>query len=262
MVEGLMRDFPQNPAPENAVEAARRAVRPVLHRRFYRSATAAVAADGFSVRLDDKPVRTPAGRALIAPTLRLAQAIAAEWDAQGETIDPAAMPLTRLANSIIDGVRDRPVPVAAEVRKYLGSDLVCYRAGSPQALVDRQARAWDPILDWARQTLSADFMLGEGVIPIAQPGPALAAAAAAIPDEAWRLGAMHAVTTLTGSALIALALHRGRLTADEAWAAAHVDEDWNIEQWGEDELARERRAFRLAEFLAAASVLRALPASF
>jgi chaperone required for assembly of F1-ATPase len=255
-----MRDVFKNVSPGNAAAAARRAARPALRRRFYDKATAAPAADGFSVALDGKPVRTPAGRVLGAPHLDLAQAIAAEWDAQGNVIDPAKMPLTRLANAVIDGVRDHAGAVAAEIKKYLASDLVCYRATSPRGLVERQARHWDPILAWAGEALGARFFLAEGVIHVAQPEASLAAAAAAIPADPWRLGAVHAVTTLTGSALIALALARGRLTADAAWQAAHLDEDWNIEQWGRDESARERRAFHFAELQAAATVLLCRPA--
>jgi chaperone required for assembly of F1-ATPase len=250
-----MRELFDNIPPENPVEAARRGARPALRRRFYETATAA---EDFTVRLDDKLLRTPAGRVLAAPTLALAQAIAAEWDAQRALIDPSTMPLTRLANAIIDGVADCPGPVAAEVEKYLASDLVCYRGSAPEALVERQARAWDPILTWAGDTLGAHFVVGEGVVHVAQPAAALAAARAAIPDDPWRLGAVHAATTLTGSALIALALLCGRLTAEEAWHAAHIDEDWNIEKWGEDALAAERRTFRFAEMQAAALVLRSL----
>jgi chaperone required for assembly of F1-ATPase len=253
-----MRDPLENAPPQDPVEAARRSTRAILRRRFYQKATTAAAAEGYAVRLDDKPVRTPAGRVLAAPMLALAQAIAAEWEAQGETIDPAKMPQTRLANAIIDGVSDQPGPVAAEVEKYLGSDLVCYRAGSPQGLVERQAEHWDPILAWARETLGARFSLGQGVVPVVQPEAARVAARAAIPDDPWRLGAVHVVTTLTGSALIALALSRGRLSAEEAWRAAHVDEDWNMEQWGRDETALERRAFHFAELQAAATVLQLL----
>jgi chaperone required for assembly of F1-ATPase len=227
----------------------------VLRHRFYDTASTVAAAEGFAIELDGKGVRTPAGRVLAAPTPALAQAIAAEWDAQRDVIDPAKMPLTRLANSIIDGVADNAAAVAAEIVKYLASDLVCYRAGSPQGLVERQARHWDPILAFARDMLGARFVLTEGVVPISQPEPALAAAAAAIPTDPWRLGAVSTVTTLTGSALIALALLRGAITVDAAWQAAHVDEDWNIAQWGEDDLATERRAFRFAEFQAAATVL-------
>ncbi len=253
-----MRDLFENVSPEHAMEAARRAVRPTLRKRFYDKAAAVISGDGFAVRLDDKPVRTPAGCVLAAPALTLAQAIAAEWDAQRERIDPASMPLTRLANSIIDGVHDRPTAVAAEVEKYLASDLVCYRAGSPPGLAARQVHHWDPLLDWASQTLGARLAVGEGVVHVAQPEAALAAARAAIPTDPWRLGAVHTLTTLTGSALIALALARGRLTAEEAWQAAHVDEDWNMEQWGRDELALERRAFRFAELRAAVTVLGSL----
>jgi chaperone required for assembly of F1-ATPase len=251
-----MRDpFEDAPSPD-PVEAVRRAQRPVRRPRFYETAAIAAVAEGHAVRLDGKPVRTPAGRLLAAPALALAQAIAAEWNAQRETIDPAKMPLTRLANVIIDGVSDHPGPVAAEIEKYLATDLVCYRAASPAGLVERQARHWDPILDWAREALGARFSVGEGVIHVAQPEPALAAARAAIPDDPWRLGAVHAATTLTGSALIALALLRARLTADEAWAVAHVEEDWNMEQWGRDEIVLERRGLRFAELQAAAMILK------
>jgi chaperone required for assembly of F1-ATPase len=253
-----MRELFDNGSPESPVEAARRSVRRSQRKRFYDNATATAADDGFAVRLDSKSVRTPAGRLLAAPTLALAQAIAAEWNAQGDVIDPAKMPLTRLVNAITDGVSDHMGPVAAEVEKYLTSDLVCYRAVSPKGLVERQVKEWDPILDWARETLGADFSVGEGVIPVTQPAYALTAAGAAIPNDPWRLGAVNAVTTLTGSALIGLALMRGRLTAEQAWRAANVDEDWNIEQWGGDETALERRAFRFAELQAAAKMLQSL----
>jgi chaperone required for assembly of F1-ATPase len=250
-----MRDLFDTINPSDPMESARRGGRPVLRRRSYEKATIAAGADGHIVCLDDKPVRTPARRALGAPTLALALAIAAEWDAQRDVIDPAKMPLTRLANAVIDGVADSPGPVAAEIEKYLSSDLLCYRATGPQELRDRQARHWDPILAWAQNTLGAHFKLGDGVVYVAQPQAALTAASAAIPTDPWRLGAVNLVTTLTGSALLALALLRGRLSAEAAWQAAHVDEDWNMEQWGRDEMALERRAFRFAELQAAATVL-------
>jgi chaperone required for assembly of F1-ATPase len=254
-----MRELFENAPPDDPIEATRRSMRTVLPRRFYETAATAAVADGYAVRLDDKPVRTPARRVLAAPTLVLAEAIAAEWQAQKDVIDPAKMPLTRLANAIIDGVADAPQPVAAEIAKYLASDLLLYRASAPPGLVERQAQHWDPILDWARQALGADFKLGEGVVHVAQPEAALAAARAAIPLEPWRLGAVHAMTTLTGSALIALAMGRGALSADAAWQAAHVDEDWNMAQWGRDEMAAARQEFRFAEFQAAATVLACCP---
>jgi chaperone required for assembly of F1-ATPase len=250
-----MPDFPTNADPKSAVEAARQGARKQVLRRFYRTVETKPDGDNFCVQLDGKPARTPAGRQLAAPSAALAQAIATEWQAQGDVIDPATMPLTRLANSIIDGVSDRADAVAAEVKKYLATDLICYRATSPQKLAALQAQHWDPIVRWATETLGSQFLVTDGVVHVAQPDAALAAASAAVPQNPWRLGAIHAATTLTGSALIALALAHGKLSADQAWAAAHVDEDWNIAQWGEDELAMQRRAFRFAEFQAAARVL-------
>jgi chaperone required for assembly of F1-ATPase len=256
MFESSMRDLFENIPWENATEAVRRGARPAQRRRFYGKVTIAPAADGYAVRLDDKPVRTPARHIVAAPTLALAQAIAAEWEGQGDIIDPATMPLTRLANAIIDGVAAAPLPVAAEIEKYLSSDLLFYRASSPHELRERQARHWDPILAWARDALDAHFKLGDGIIHVDQPEAALTAASTAIPTDPWRLGAVHAATTLTGSALIALAMLRRRLSAEAAWQAAHVDEDWNMEQWGGDEAALERRAFRFAELQAAATILK------
>jgi chaperone required for assembly of F1-ATPase len=254
-----MREPSENVPRRDPRAAARRGAAPEKRRRFYNTASSAPFGDGgFEVLLDDKPALTPAGRMLAAPSAPLAQAIVAEWQAQREVIDPASMPLTRLANSIIDGMSDRADAVAAEVKKYLASDLVCYRATSPQKLVERQAEHWDPILAWAGTALGARFIATDGVVHVAQADAALTAAGAAVPRGPWRLGAVHLATTLTGSALIALALANGKLSVDEAWTAAHVDEDWNIAQWGEDEEAAARRASRLAEFQAGATVLRLL----
>jgi chaperone required for assembly of F1-ATPase len=241
--------------PLDPTEAARRNMRPQLRKRFYSAVSVEKGPAGYGVLLDGRPVKTPARRTLAAPTEALAQALADEWEAQREVVDPAAMPLTRLANSIIDGVADAPAAVRAEVAKFMGSDLVCYRAGNPDGLVARQMQHWNPIIAWARDALGARFVLGEGVMFVAQPEEALAAAARAIPDDPWRLGAVNAITTLTGSALIALAVAQGHLSADDAWAATHVDEDWNMQQWGRDEQALERRAAREAEMKAAARVL-------
>jgi len=250
-----MRDRSAASPGSDPLAAARRGVRPAPRRRFYKTAAAHKSDDGFYVALDGKPVRTPARRVLVVPMLALAQAIAAEWQAQRELIDPAQMPLTRLANAIVDGVARAPAPVTAEIEKYLASDLLFYRAREPQQLRQRQAERWDPILAWAGKALGAQFTLGEGVVHVTQPEAALRAARAAIPADPWRLGALYVVTTLTGSVLIALALMAGALSAEAAWQAAHVDEDWNMEQWGRDEAAMQRRAFRLAEFQAAALVL-------
>lgn len=246
---------PANTAVDNPAAAVRRADGPARPRRFYDNVSVEKTADGHAVRLDARPVHTPARKILAAPNGRLAAALAAEWAAQGEVVDPASMPLTRLANAIIDAVAARPAPVAADIAAYLSCDLLFYRAGSPRALVERQSRHWDPILDWAADTLGARFVCTEGVVFVAQPPAALAAATAAICGDAWRLGALSAATTLTGSALIALALARRALPVEAAWAAANVDEDWNMEQWGRDALALQRRSLRRAELGAAALVL-------
>jgi chaperone required for assembly of F1-ATPase len=242
--------------PLDPTEAARRSVRPHLRKRFYERAHVGESGEGgVPILLDGKPVKTPARRALSLPSRALAEAVAAEWDAQTDVIDPARMPLTRLANSVIDAVADKPAPVAEEIAKYLGSDLLCYRADAPAGLVESQARAWDPVLLWVRDQFGARFVLAQGVVHVPQPQEAIAAIRAAVPAEPWRLGALSAITTLTGSALLALALAHGALAAEAAWAAAHVDEDWQMSQWGRDELALARRQYREAEFQAAVTVL-------
>ncbi len=250
----IFEDIFINP-PLDPAESARRNMRPALRKRFYENACVGAEAGSFAVLLDGKPVRTPARRALAAPSRELTQALADEWNAQADTIEPAKMPLTRLANIVIDAVADAPAPVASEIVKYLGTDLACYRASEPAGLVERQAQHWDPLLAFACEALGARFVLAQGITFVAQPPEAVAAAAKAIPQNPWRLGALSSIVTLTGSALIALALAQGHMSADAAWEAAHVDEDWQMHKWGRDEAALARRAFRLAEMQAAAMVL-------
>jgi chaperone required for assembly of F1-ATPase len=242
-------------APE---EAVRRSARAPRRKRFYAHAGVVEAADGFAVTLDGKPIRTPSGCQVVAPRREIAEAIAAEWEAQQDTIDPLTMPLTRFANSVVDAVVYRVEAVRDDVAKYFGSDLLFYRAGHPDALVALEARHWDPVLFWAADALGAHFILAEGIVHVRQPDSAVAAARAALPADPWSIAALHVVTTLTGSALLALALVHGVLDQDQVWAAAHVDEDWNIEKWGADEEIAARRAARLVDFRAAASILGAL----
>jgi chaperone required for assembly of F1-ATPase len=171
-------------------------------------------------------------------------------------INPASMPLTRFANTAIDAVSDTLEDVAGDIVAYAGSDLVCYRSEGQEDLAALQAQHWDPVVAWAREALRAHFTVTKGVIPVAQPQPALFAISAALePHEAFRLTGLHILTTLTGSALIALAHGRGFLTAEDAWRAAHVDEDYQIKLWGPDEEAAARRAHRAAEFFAASRML-------
>src|SRR5450755_1096585 len=244
-------------SPLDPQEAVRRTMRVPRRKRFYAHAGVIDAPDGFVITLDDKPIRTPSGRALVAPTRQIADAMSAEWEAQQETIDPLTMPLTRFGNSV-DAVAERVEAVADDVAKYLGSDLLFYRAGHPEALVAREAALWDPVVFWAADTLGAHFILAEGIVHVRQPEPAIAAARAAFPVDPWSIAALHVVTTVTGSALLALALLHGVLDADQVWAAAHVDEDWNIEKWGIDEEVAARRAARLVDFRAAGRILKSL----
>jgi chaperone required for assembly of F1-ATPase len=245
------------------LEAARRSARTPRRKRFYTradvsSAGAGEADSGFFVTLDGKPIRTPSGRKVVVPARSIAQTIADEWNAQGETIDPLTMPVTRLANSVVQGVVDRVDAVTDDVAKYLGSDLLFYRAGHPEALVAREAKHWDPVVFWAAESLGAHFILAEGVVPVRQSEQAIAAARANLPSDPWAIAALHVVTTLTGSALLALALFHGAIDEDRAWAAAHVDEDWNAEKWGVDEEVTARRAARLVDYKAASGILKAL----
>jgi chaperone required for assembly of F1-ATPase len=229
-----------------------------LPRRVYKAvAVAPAGADGaFAIMLDGKPARTPARLPLAVPTRALAEAVAAEWQAQGERIDPATMPLNRLVNSVLDGVRGREGEVRADIVKYAGSDLVCYRAATPDELARRQAEHWDPVLAWAREALSASFATAAGLMPVGQPEAATSAVARSLAHhDAFALGALHVMTTLMGSALLALAHAQGRLGLEAAWAAAHVDEDFQISQWGEDAEAAARRRRRWAEMQAAARLL-------
>ncbi|WP_315705671.1 MULTISPECIES: ATP12 family chaperone protein [unclassified Bradyrhizobium] len=246
-------------SPPDPQEKAREAMRSPQRKRFYKQAGVKEAeGGGFVITLDDRPIRSPSARIITVPVKELADAVAAEWQAQAETIDPMTMPLTRFANSVIEGVVDRTELVRDDVAKYLQSDLLFYRAGHPEALVQREAQHWDPVLAWARDSLGAHFILAEGVMHVLQPDAAVEAARASLPLDPWRIAAAHVVTTITGSALLALTLLHGVRDANQVWAAAHVDEDWNAEQWGADEEALARRAARKVDFGAAAEILRAL----
>jgi chaperone required for assembly of F1-ATPase len=230
---------------------------PALPKRFYQDAVARPEESGFVLALDGRPARTPGRNVLALPTQALGDAVAAEWSAQGATIDPSTMPLTRLANTAIDGVSREMDAVRAELSRYAGSDLVMYRAGDPVPLVAAQAGAWDPVLDWARGALGARFVLSEGVTFVTQPEGSLARIREALDAEAspFRLASLHFATTLTGSVLIALMHAAGAITADAAWRTAHVDELFQESRWGLDEEAAERRRRREAEFNAASRML-------
>lgn len=230
-----------------------------LPKRFYKDVTVAESNGGYAILLDGRPVRTPKKLQLVVPKRGLAEAIAAEWAAQGTEINPAMMPLSKLAITALDGVAAHASAVADDIVKFAGSDLLCYRAEAPAALQRLQAKAWDPVLAWAEAELGTRFLLAEGVMPVEQSPSTLERVAEAVaPFEPMALTCLHVMTTLTGSAILALAEAKGQLTAEEAWGAAHVDEDWQIAQWGVDVEAAERRARRWTEMQAASRFLRLL----
>jgi chaperone required for assembly of F1-ATPase len=225
-------------------------------RRFYETARAGPADNGLStVLLDGRPLRTPA-RALLAAPTPLAEAMAAEWNAQAEIIEPTTMPLTRLVNTAIDGVAGAIEPVKDDIAAIAGNDLVIYRADWPEGLAERQRAAWDPVIADAQARFGVRLVLTEGVMPVRQDERLAPAVRAALPNTPLPLAALHQLTTLTGSAFMALAVRAGALAFEDAWRAAHVDEDWNIMEWGEDAQAAERRAARKRDAEAAATILR------
>jgi chaperone required for assembly of F1-ATPase len=228
-------------------------------KRFWKTARSERVEGGWLVRLDSRPVRTPARRLCIVPLAAMADGIAGEWNAQGERIDPLSMPLTRAASTCLDRVMPELEAVRRNVAGYGGTDLLCYRAPEPAELALRQARGWDPVLDWAAAALGARLHVGEGVMHIVQPPEAVARLGAEIDAlDAWELTALSELATLTGSLVLALAVCHGRLEPAEAWALSRIDEQWNIEHWGEDAEAAQLAARREADFLAAARLLRLL----
>ncbi|RBP06232.1 chaperone required for assembly of F1-ATPase [Roseiarcus fermentans] len=241
----------------DSIRAAQANMRPAPLRRFYKTAEAREADGLFALTLDGRGARTPGRNRLAARSRAVMERVAEEWARQREIIDPADMPITRLVNSAVDGVAKAMEATRAEIVRYAGSDLLCYRAEAPEALAERQRLAFDPILDWAAETLGARFALAGGILHVEQPAETLAAVRAAVEavDDPVALAALSVATTLTGSAVLALAVARGRLAPEEAWRLAHVDEDFQIETWGADEEATARRAARWRDMEAAASVL-------
>ncbi len=204
-------------------------------KRFYKEAKIVPADGAFAVELDGKPLRTPEKRALIVPTAKLAEAIADEWQGQGITVKPLSLPFTRLVSTAIDRVTPRRAEVIAEIAKYATTDTLCYRADEPLALVERQQKIWQPLLDWAEARLGASFVVTHGVSPVAQSPATLAAIERVVAaHDAMRLVALHLTTTACGSVVLGLALLAERISAEEAFAAAQLDETFQIERWGED----------------------------
>jgi len=222
-------------------------------KRFYNEATVG---EGNRILLDGRPVKTPARADLALPNARLAEAIAEEWNAQDESIDPRAMPLTGLANAAIDRVAPDPAAFAAGLAVYGESDLLCYRAEGPGPLASRQTALWDPILAWAQQRYDAVFELAHGVIHMPQPAETVARLGAAVAArDSFALAGLAPLVTVSGSLLIALALAEGAIGLETAWAAATLDEQWQAEHWGEDEEGAAALTARRRDFEAAARFL-------
>ena len=212
-------------------------------KRFYKTVAVKPVEAGYAVQLDDKPLRTPTKAPLTLPSRALAEAMAAEWRGQGEELRLDDLPLTRLASTAIDLVMPRRPEVVAEVARYAGTDLVCYRAGHPPELAARQHEAWQPLIDWATLRYDAPLEVTAGIVPIAQAPTSLRALTAAVEAYApLELAALHMATAACGSLVVALALLEGRLDVDDAFAAAQLDETFEIEQWGEDAEQMQRRA--------------------
>jgi chaperone required for assembly of F1-ATPase len=220
-------------------------------RRFYEKVTVREEPGGFAILLDGRPVKTPARAPVLLPYATLAEAVADEWRAQAAQVRPDTMPLTKFAYTAIDRVVANRRDVIAQIVAYGNTDLLCYRAGSPPDLVQRQTRTWDPLLDWADDVMGARLCTGEGVGFIEQPDAAAQALEQAVSEsDSFALAGLHAAVSLLGSLVLALALRDGRIDADSAFLAAHLDETYQSEIWGEDWEAKarmERRARELAD---------------
>ena len=222
-------------------------------KRFYTVAQAVAGPDGWAITLDGRLVKTPARATVAVPGEALAQAIAAEWQAQGETIDPATMPITGFANATIDRVLPALADFRAQIAAYGASDLLCYRAGEPPELAALQAASWEPLLDWARRRYYVSFIVTDGIMPVDQPAATLARLAAVVDAiDPWLLAGVATLTQIGGTLVGMLAHLEGEIGAEALSDATALDERWQAEQWGEDEEAAARRAARHADFLDAA----------
>ncbi len=228
-------------------------------KRFWKQATAAREDGGWTIQLDGKLVRTPARRLLTVPTERLAQAIAGEWNLAGETIDPRTMPLTGIANAAIDQVATDPGSFSTGLASYGESDLACYRAERPRELVARQEKSWDQLLAWARRRFDVDFRTTSGIVHVAQPEETVHRLAHAVASlDPFRLAGLSPLVTIGGSLVAALAIAEGQVSAEQAWGAVTIDEQWQSEQWGADVEAEAALEAKRSDFFAAAQFLELL----
>lgn len=219
-------------------------------KRFYKEVSVKTEGGLFQVCLDERIIKTPMKSTLAVGSAALAEAIAEEWSSQGEEIDSEAMIFTKLANTAIDRVATRRDDILSELVSYGGNDLLCYRASEPASLVAKETEVWDPFLNWFKETYDIRLALAAGVIHVAQEAAELDKLSSLYEkQDEFALTALHNMTTMTGSALLPLALLLGDWGPDAIWKAAHVEEDFQIERWGEDEEAQKRRKKRHEEFL-------------
>jgi len=217
-------------------------------KRFYKTVSLAEEAGGLAVKLDGRAVKTPAGTPALLPSRRLADAVAGEWDAQGDEIDAASMPVFSLAVTVIDRVTPQRGAILDELTAYGGNDLICYQDGEDAELAARQAEGWGPWLDWARADLGAPLQVARSIMPVMQPQTSLDALSdAAATHDYWELGMLYRATTLGGSLVLGLAMLRDRMDADGLFDAAFLDELWQAEKWGSDWEAEDRRALIRSE---------------
>lgn len=219
-------------------------------KRFWKTAAVTQAAGGFAVHLDARPVRTPAKAPLVVPNQALAKEIAREWEAVDDKIDPSKMPYTRSANAAIDKVAHQHAEVARMIADYGDADLVCYRAETPQELSERQAEAWDPLLDWADSVLKVKLLPVVGVVHSPQDPMALAHLHHRVELlDSWALTAFHDLVSLSGSLVIGFAALHDLHPAKTLWGLSRIDETWQQEQWGSDDEALFMAARKETDFL-------------
>ena len=257
-----MRDLLNELGSETGIESndpmqkAARNLQPKRIKRFYNSVSITQETNGYCVRLDDIPIRSPRKKIIECTNLEIATGLQEEWTQQKEYMDPITMPKTRILNAAIDGVEENFDAVIDTIGSYASSDLICYRASDPEKLVLRQQQTWDPILDWLNQTYGIVFKVTTGVLPIEQLNDSIQKVKDLLRNySSVQLAAFYTITTLGGSVILALALEKKAFNPESIWQAINIDEDWNIEHWGQDTEAFRTRKTKQLDFNAATQIL-------
>ncbi|AQX28154.1 MULTISPECIES: ATP12 family chaperone protein [unclassified Bartonella] len=253
----ILNDVDRLSDKNNSLRHSQKLLCQSLPKRFYEKVDVICKEENFSILLDGHPLKTPAKRDFFIPVKKLAVLVAQEFTMQKEVIDPAKMPITRLVNTVIDGIIDNMQIIFEDLLRFVACDMIFYRAQTPKELVERQSEKWNFLLDWAEEKLGARFNLAEGLMHIEQPPESIQAVSNYLRkiESPYVLAAFYSMTTLTGSALITFAVAEKKISPDDAWTIAHLDEDWTMEHWGKDEETVTRRAHKKVEFDAAATVI-------